>query len=179
MSQHIKETNAFPMPVRLENDRTILLPLLEKDFVALYSVASDPAIWAQHPQSDRWKPEVFRIFFESAIQSGSAYKILDKATGALAGITRFYDYNQAAGSIAIGYTFLAVRYWGMGLNTSVKHLLLDYAFQWVHKVIFHVGAANYRSQQAVTKLGAQKVGEMDMAASGAPPKPYFIYELHR
>ncbi|SEL83823.1 GNAT family N-acetyltransferase [Parapedobacter koreensis] len=179
MNQHPIQMIPFPIPPQLENDQALLLPLLKTDFEALYALASDPAIWAQHPQPDRWKPDVFRAFFEGAIQSGSAYKIFDKATDKLAGTTRFYDYNPATDSIAIGYTFLAVRHWGTGLNRSVKQLLLDYAFRWVSNVIFHVGATNYRSQQAVMKLGAQKAGEMDMAAPGAPSKPYFVYALHR
>lgn len=33
----------------LENEKAILYPLQEKDFDDLYSVASDPKIWEQHP----------------------------------------------------------------------------------------------------------------------------------
>lgn len=39
----------------LENEKTILYPLQEKDFELLYAVASDPKIWEQHPSKDRWK----------------------------------------------------------------------------------------------------------------------------
>ena len=43
-----------------------LRPLRAEDYDALYAVASDPLIWEQHPDSDRWKPEVFREFFRVA-----------------------------------------------------------------------------------------------------------------
>ena len=39
----------------LQNDRAILLPLKEDDFDDLFKVASDPKIWEQHPNKDRWK----------------------------------------------------------------------------------------------------------------------------
>ncbi|MDI9356050.1 MAG: N-acetyltransferase, partial [Chitinophagaceae bacterium] len=59
----------------LQNDKQILYPLIEKDFDELYEIASDPKIWEQHPNKDRWKKEVFKIFFEGAIKSKGAFKI--------------------------------------------------------------------------------------------------------
>jgi hypothetical protein len=41
--------------VSLENQALALCPLQENDFDALFSVASDPKIWEQHPNTDRWK----------------------------------------------------------------------------------------------------------------------------
>lgn len=78
----------------LENEKVILYPLQEKDFEALYAVASDPEIWKQHPNKDRWKKEVFETFFDGAMQSKGAFKIVDKATGNIIGSTRFYNYNE-------------------------------------------------------------------------------------
>ncbi|WP_258930499.1 hypothetical protein [Flavobacterium oreochromis] len=48
---------------QLENDTILLLPLEEEDFDALYFIASDPLIWEQHPQSNRYKIEIFKLFF--------------------------------------------------------------------------------------------------------------------
>lgn len=62
----------------LENEHIMLRPLLEHDFDALYEVASDPEIWVQHPNKDRWKKGVFKTFFEGAIQSRGAFIIVDK-----------------------------------------------------------------------------------------------------
>src|SRR3954463_9685593 len=110
----------------LENDKVILYPLQEKDFEELYSVASDPKIWEQHPNKDRWKKEVFRTFFEGALQSGGAYKIVDKVKSITIGSTRFYGFEKENTSIHIGYTFYATSYWGTGFNLSVKRLMLNY-----------------------------------------------------
>jgi RimJ/RimL family protein N-acetyltransferase len=168
--------NINTQPV-LENETVILLPLQEDDFEALYQTAADPAIWEQHPNKDRWKREVFEGFFEGAMQSKGAFTIIDKQSGAIAGSTRFYDYNEADKSILIGYTFYATRYWGKGLNPLVKHVMMDYIFQFVDKVYFHIGAANLRSQIAITRLGATKTGEAAITYHGEKPNQNFIYEI--
>ncbi len=161
----------------LENDQVLLEPLLETDFEALFQTAADEKIWEQHPNKDRWKREVFLNFFEGAMQSKGAFKIIDKETGAIAGSTRFYDYNGSENSILIGYTFYATRYWGKGLNPMVKGLMMDYIFQFVDKVYFHVGGSNLRSQIAIERLGAKKIKEENIAYFGEAPKLNFVYEI--
>ena len=163
----------------LENDRMILRPLSGDDFEALYAVAADPQIWEQHPQTDRWKKEVFRVFFNEAMASNGAFKIVDKYSSDIAGSTRFYEYNKEDDSILIGYTFYATRYWGKGINLSVKACMLDYIFSFVSKVFFYVGNTNIRSQIAVTRLGAEKVGEQEADRSGEIPKLNFVYRITR
>jgi RimJ/RimL family protein N-acetyltransferase len=160
----------------LENQQVRLLPLEATDFAALYAVASDPKIWEQHPNKDRWRPEAFGTYFEGAMQQG-ALKIVDKATNSIAGSTRFYGYDAPDDSILIGYTFYATRYWGKGLNLGVKALLLDYIFQFVSKVYFHIGAENVRSQIAIGRLGAEKIAEEEVAYFGEAPKLNFVYRL--
>lgn len=156
-----------------------MLPLQEHDFEDLYRVAADPAIWEQHPNRDRWQPEVFRNYFDGALQSKGAFKIIDKASGGVAGCTRFYDYDAAAGHILIGYTFYATAYWGTGLNPSVKRLMMEHIFRYVDHVGFHVGSRNLRSQTAVQRLGALKTGEAQVAYHGETPKLNFIYTLDK
>ena len=43
----------FSLQPRLENDFLILEPLQKEDFEALYKVASEKEVWAQHPNPDR------------------------------------------------------------------------------------------------------------------------------
>src|SRR5690606_26650 len=155
-----RQTSINVQPI-LENEKTILYPLQEKDFELLYAVASDPEIWKQHPNKDRWKKEVFKTFFDGAMQSKGAFKIVEKATGKTIGSTRIYDYNEQENSIFIGYTFYAVAYWGKGINKLVKATMLDYIFQFVSKVYFHIGANNIRSQVAIERIGAEKISEQE------------------
>jgi RimJ/RimL family protein N-acetyltransferase len=161
----------------LENQTIQLSPLDGKDFDLLYAVAADPAIWQQHPNKDRWKKEVFQTFFEGAIQSGGAFRVIDKITGATIGCTRFYDHNSVDNSIFIGYTFYATAYWGRGVNPTVKAMMLNYIFQFVDKVYFHIGSENVRSQIAIGRLGAVKVAEQTVTYFGELPKLNFQYEI--
>lgn len=146
-------------PPHLENELVKLQPLVATDFEALYGVASDPLIWKQHPASDRYKRDVFQLYFDSALASNGAFLIINKASGEIIGCTRFYDYLPERSAIAIGYSFLATAYWGGQYNKLSKKLLLDYAFQFVDNVVFYIAAENIRSQLATSKLGAIKVKE--------------------
>lgn len=163
----------------LENENVKLVPLNPNDLEELFSVASDPKIWEQHPNKDRYKREVFQNFFQGAIESKGAFKIIDKNTGEIAGSTRFYDYNPKENSIFIGYTFYATKFWGSKLNPQVKKLMLDYIFQFVDKVNFHVGKDNIRSQKAMEKLGAKKVDEVNVAYFGEPEKLNVVFEIDK
>ena len=161
----------------LENAMVILSPLYEQDFEDLYAVAADPAIWEQHPNKDRWKKEVFRAFFDGAIQSKGAFKIIDKSNGTVIGSTRLYDYHEQEKSIFIGYTFYATKYWGKSINASVKTIMLDYVFQYVSTVYFHIGANNVRSQIAIGRVGAVKIEEKEVAYVNEAPRLNYVYRL--
>jgi RimJ/RimL family protein N-acetyltransferase len=169
----------FTLQPHLETSTVQLLPLQQADFAALYAVAADPKIWEQHPNPDRWQQAAFTTFFEGAMQSGGAFKIVSKATGATMGSTRLYDYNPQDNSIFIGYTFYGTQYWGKYINSAVKALLLDYLFQYVDTVRFHIGAANVRSQIAIQRLGALKVAEQEIPYYGEQPKLNFVFEINR
>ena len=163
----------------LENENVKLVPLNPNDLEELFSVASDPKIWEQHPNKDRYQREVFEKFFQGAIESKGEFKIMDKSSNEVAGSTRFYDYNPKENSIFIGYTFYATKFWGSKLNPQVKKLMLDYIFQFVDKVNFHVGKDNIRSQKAMEKLGAKKVDEVNVAYFGEPAKLNVVFEIDK
>ncbi len=161
----------------LEKEHYLLVPLADNDFDQLFSAAADEKIWEQHPNKDRWKREVFVNFFDGAMQSNGAFKIIDKRSNDVIGSTRFYDFDAQNKSILIGYTFYATKYWGKGANRAVKTIMLNYIFDFVEKVIFHVGAENVRSQIAMIKLDAQKTGELEVAYFGELSKRNFVYEI--
>ena len=170
---------SFNIQSTLQSDNYLLLPLVEDDFDELYIVASDPLIWEQHPNRDRWQLDVFRTYFEGAILSKGAFKIIDKSSGKAIGSTRMYDFNVTQNSILIGYTFYAKAYWGSGANHLIKKIMLDYLFQYVDKVIFHIGAQNVRSQISITRLGATKTGEIEVAYHGEPVRLNYIYVISK
>src|ERR1700741_3225245 len=145
---------AFELQPQLENEFVKIKPLNPVDFETLYQVASDPLIWEQHPNKDRYKREVFENFFSGAIESKGAFLVFDAKTNQPIGSSRFYELDEETGSVAIGYTFLAKDHWGSVYNPALKSLMLNHAFKFVDQVIFHIGANNIRSQKAIERLGA-------------------------
>src|SRR5690606_35998016 len=138
----------------LEGERLLLRPLSESDWDALYAVAADRELWAAHPSHDRWQEPVFRAFFEDALAKGGALAIVDKASGALIGSSRFQDYRpEGEGEVEIGWSFLARPYWGLGYNAEFKRLMLEHAFGSVARVLFRVGADNVVSRKAMANIG--------------------------
>ena len=167
----------FSIQPILENENFKLIPLKENDFERLFEVASDPKVWEQHPNKDRYKREVFENFFKGAIESKGAFLIIDKQSNEVLGSTRFYDFNEEKNSILIGYTFYGTKSWGKNINPQVKKLMLDYIFQFVCIVDFHIGAENIRSQVSINRLGVTKIGELEVTYFGEEPKLNFIYRL--
>lgn len=159
--------------------RVGLFPLEENDFNALYEVAKDPLIWEMHPNPDRWQEPVFRRFFEGAMRSGGAFKIVHLSSKKLIGCTRFYDYDAEQNEILIGYTFFSRSVWGDGYNMEVKRLMLAYAFQFVESVVFHIGSKNFRSQKSIVKIGAEEEAEIPIAYYGEEPKMNIVYKLKK
>ncbi len=165
-------------PEILESELLKIVPLIEADFDDLYKAASDPVIWEQHPAFDRYKLEVFKSYFDGAIAGKSAFKIIDKSTNQMIGSTRYYDYNPEKSGIAIGFTFLVKEYWGGIYNKSVKRLMIDYAFQFVDNIYFHIGVTNIRSQLATQKIGAKKIDEVNFESNGQS-LPHFEYIIQK
>jgi RimJ/RimL family protein N-acetyltransferase len=161
----------------LQNELILLQPLQESDFESLFAVAADPLIWEQHPNKNRYQREPFQNYFEGAMQSNGALLITDKATGEIAGCSRFYDYNEKENSVFIGYTFIARKFWGKGYNPAMKELMLNYAFQFVDTILFHIGATNFRSQIAIGRIGAIKKREVRVAYHGEPDRDNFEYTI--
>ena len=166
-------------PQHLQNELIALFPLQEEDFEELYTVASDPLVWEQHPNKWRYQREVFQNFFEGALLSQGAFLIRDTDSNEIVGSSRFYDYNENEKSVLIGYTFIGRKFWGKGYNKALKKMMLEYAIQFVDKIYFHIGAVNIRSQKAIIKIGAVKVDEFEVEYYGEEPKLNFVYLIEK
>ena len=154
----------FDLQPTLTGQLLRLRPLQASDFPDLFGVASDPLIWEQHPAKDRYQEPVFKEFFRDALESRGALIALDAANGRIIGSSRYCGYNEEGSEVEIGWTFLARTYWGGAYNKEMKQLMLGHAFRFVQNVIFLVGLQNQRSQRALEKIGALRVGTRPDAA---------------
>jgi N-acetyltransferase len=167
----------FNLQPTLENDLLIIRPVKKDDFDNLYKVASDPLVWAQHPAKDRYQIDVFTTLFNDGLASGGAFVIIDKKTSAIIGSTRFNPVKESHNAIEIGWSYLARAYWGGFYNKSIKHLLMDYAFQYVENVLFYINQDNIRSRKAVEKLGGQLITHLDNQLLDARSDVGVIYKI--
>lgn len=163
----------------LKDENVLLKPLSIDDFEKLYQVARDPEVWAMHPNKERYKRPVFQNFFEGALASKGAFLVVDRKTQEVLGSTRFYEFNPDTKSVLIGYTFYGTKWWGKNINSTVKKLMLDYIFQEVDQVIFHVGKDNLRSVKAMTKLGAENTGEEEIAYYGEDSRTNIVFRIRK
>jgi len=164
---------SFDLQPILKGELVELRPLRPEDFHALYAVASDPLIWEQHPMKDRYKEEVFKIFFREALESGGALIAIDSKDGRVIGSSRFHGYDKGKSEIEIGWTFLARSHWGGIYNREMKRLMLRHAFKFVNSVILLVGPQNLRSQRAVEKIGGVRVG----SKPDSDGRESFLYQI--
>lgn len=147
---------ALDLQPLLMSDLLTLRPLSADDLEPLYAIASDPAVWEQHPSKDRTQEPVFRRWFDDALASGGALVAIDAATGGVIGTSRYV--LRSPDEVEIGWTFLARERWGGFWNGELKRLMLEHAFRTVPLVRFTVHSDNIRSQRAVIRLGATRVG---------------------
>lgn len=168
-------TNFF-QPV-LQNHLVVATPLKATDFDVLFAAASDPLIWEQHPNKNRYQLSEFVNYFKGAMESGGAFLVKDAQTQQVIGSSRFSDYEADTNTIAVGYTFFIRSHWGTGHNYALKKLMLAHAFQQVDNVVFFIGAVNKRSQISIERFGAIKTGEKEMAYYGEAAKLDYIYTI--
>ena len=169
----------FELQPVLKGELIQLRPLRSEDWDDLFAVASDPLIWQQHPESDRYKEEVFKIFFKDALESGGAFVVIDTKKKRIIGSTRFHGYDPEKSEVEIGWTFLAKESWGGRYNREMKKLMLGHAFQFVENVVFYVGENNIRSQKATEKIGAIKNGTVKKVYGNRPPSLNVRYVIKK
>ncbi len=169
----------FDFQPTLTGPTILIRPIQPSDWHGMFTAASDPEIWAVHPASDRYQEPAFRVFFDSALQSGSAFTFVDLEARQIIGSSRYHGLDISNNEVEIGWTFLARSHWGGRTNREVKHLMLTHAFRYVETVIFWVGETNVRSRRAMEKIGGVLRPGLSHRTLNARSYPHVIYEISR
>ena len=143
----------FNLVKTLEGEHLLLREMRMDDFEELYLARSDPKIWQCHPNKDSYQQAQIETWFKLALQE-NALAIIDKNNNQLIGSSRYYEINPQQSEVAIGYTFLANKYWGGETNLELKKLMLHHAWHYFETVWLHIGEDNIRSRKAAEKIGA-------------------------
>jgi len=165
----------FDLQPILKGKLVELRPLRPQYFDALFSAASDPKIWEQHPESDRYQREVFQKFFDGALESKGAFAIIERKSGRIIGSSRYC--NLINREVEVGWTFLEREFWGGTYNRELKQLMLEHAFRFVDRVVFVVGEQNFRSQKALAKIGASFLKKTQLPADDGTIKTNVLFVI--
>jgi len=160
-------------PVVLQGGHVRLEPLDERHVDALAAAADGP----RDTFSYTWVPEADPADASRYVQvaadqhargEGLAFAVVRLATGAVVGSTRFmkaeyWDWNDddpdgsgGPDAVEIGSTWLAASAQRTGVNTEMKLLMLDHAFDalGVRRVTLKTDARNRRSRDNIERIGA-------------------------
>ena len=153
-----------PRPTVLEGHGVRLEPLAREHHNGLVAAASDGDLW------NLWftsvpEPGQAHAYISAALAGQDAghmlpWSVIDIASGAIVGSTRFHDIVPAVDRVEIGYTWYARRCQKTHVNTACKLLLLGHAFDELGCAVvgFRTDNFNFASQQAIAALGAKKDG---------------------
>ncbi|MBA1274384.1 GNAT family N-acetyltransferase [Stutzerimonas azotifigens] len=147
-----------PQPVALQRGALRLDPLAEADIPDLVSLAEhnrDELIYLNGPL----RPDWYRNGLADQ-RDDLALVFTIRLADRIVGTTRFADFMPVLPAAEIGWTWIDREQHGMGLNNSIKYLMLRHAFEeWqLVRVQLKTAARNLRSQRAIEKLGAQREG---------------------
>lgn len=150
--------------IELSGSEVLLEPLAERHTEGLKEAIADGKLWQLYVT---WVPPLEAIpeFIDNALSmqqggEGLAFAIIDKASGRVAGSTRFMKAVPEHKRVEIGFTFLGKSWQRSGINIEAKLLMLTYAFETLelNRVEFLTDYLNIRSRKAITELGAKQEG---------------------
>lgn len=107
--------------------------------------------------------------------------IISKKNKSPIGVTMFGNISFQHKRLEIGWTWIAAKLQGTGVNAICKRLLLDYCFDNLNlrRVEFKIDVNNLKSQKAIEKMGAVKEGLLrnySIQSYGAS-KGTFVYSI--
>jgi RimJ/RimL family protein N-acetyltransferase len=132
---------------------------------ALARAGADPEIWRYLPYgpcetAERMERLISALLERQASGSDLAFTVVDAASGAVVGMTRFLEIDREHRRAEIGGTWYERSMQRTPCNTECKRLLLTYAFEAevANRVQFKTDARNERSQRAIERIGGVREG---------------------
>lgn len=145
----------------LSSNGIILKPLTLTHANDLAQACQDGELWKINETSVP-EPDNVIAYINTAdsMSDRQAFAVIDELTGKAIGTTSFHDILPLTKRLEIGYTWYAKSYWQTHVNTTCKLMLLTYMFETLEyqTVGWRTDIENYRSQNAIERLGAKKDG---------------------
>jgi RimJ/RimL family protein N-acetyltransferase len=151
-------------PVTLRGHAVRLEPLTLGHVDALARVGLDPELWQWIPNAltnaDEMRAYVQTALDEQARGVSLPFAIVDQATDAVIGCTRYGNVVAQHRRLEIGWTWITRSHQRTAANTEAKLLLLTHAFETLgaHRVEFKTDVLNEKSRRALARIGAVEEG---------------------
>ena len=154
-----------PRPVTLAGREVRLEPLRQAHAAGLYGVGRDPEIHryliGPAPASlVDMEATVAKALAAAATGVEVPFAIIHRASGQVAGTTRYFEIRRKDRGLEIGHTWLGLAFQRTAVNTEAKYLLLQHAFEELGaaRVQLKTDERNERSRRAIERLGARFEG---------------------
>lgn len=170
----------------LEGRLVVLEPLGPDHEIGLFEAARDGDLFAWLPEDLADSRQQVHSWLMRSIQAAREdrevpFAILETQSLKPVGSTRFHEIRLEHLRVEIGWTWLASRVWGTGVNVESKLLLLTHAFERVgcRRVEFKTDARNARSRGALDALGASFEGILrkHMVVQAGAPRDSAYYSV--
>lgn len=149
--------------ITLDGQCVRLDPLSHAHLEGLCAIGFDPSLWALTTVRVTNREEM-SAYIEAATATSQqlAFAVIHKATGHVAGCTRYMNYEPDHARIEIGSTWYGLAYQRTAVNTECKYLLFRHAFETLrlNRVELKTDARNERSLTAILRIGAQREGTL-------------------
>jgi len=152
-------------PVVLEGTRVRMEPLdLARHFEGLCAVGVDPDLWRWTQAIVRSRDDLRRYLDEAARELAEGrslpFATVDKASGRVAGCTRFSNIEVRNRRVEIGWTWVGREFQRSHVNTEAKYLMMTHAFEVLGcvRVELKTNVLNERSRNAMKRIGCVEEG---------------------
>ena len=153
------------VPVTLEGAHVRLEPLdLAKHWDGLRAIGLEPELWAV-TTSKVWDEASLRRYLDAALADQRAgtmlpFVTIHRASGRVAGSTRFGNYAAAHKRVEIGRTWLGAEFQRSACNTEAKYVMFRHAFEvlGLQRVELKTSLVNEKSKAAMRRLGLVEEG---------------------
>ena len=149
----------------LENDRSLLRPLVPEDIKHLLPLAIRDKDLMDFSPSEIHRPDLIQAYIDTALAAktdGIRYPfiIFDKHNNQYTGSTSFGNMSNKNSRLEIGWTWIGKKFQRTGLNRNNKFLMLSYAFEELNclRVELKTDTRNIQSRTAMKKIGATEEG---------------------
>ena len=147
-------------PVTLEGTRVRMEPLaLDRHFEGLCAIGLDRDLWRWTLSTIATRDEL-RSYLEIALREqvegrSVPFATIDRASGTVAGCTRFGSIDRPNLRVEIGWTWIGRPFQRSHVNTEAKFLMFTHAFEtWgCRRVELKTHVQNERSRSAMLRIG--------------------------